>query len=296
MADDSNPIPLEPAEPTPPPPPPIHLLVRDKAPDLSTQDVPCVGCGYNLRGLKPDGRCPECGLEIERSLHGDDLLYSSAAYLDSLCRGIRLIFVVLILEIVFMFVAIVGGVTLAVTINPTLMDPGAWFVAVTVVIDAVLSVALVIGWWWFSVPDPSITGINKGDLARKFVRATVIITAVAGLMNSAGDLATVRPGSPLALLAIAFAVIAMLAWAISFFASMIYIRWIGRRIPSQRVVDNAGRLMWLGPLLVTVGALCMGLGPLVAFILYIILIYYVRQEIGEVKNKQALHYGLAAVP
>lgn len=28
-------------------------------------DRACAGCGYNLRGLKMEGRCPECGLHIE---------------------------------------------------------------------------------------------------------------------------------------------------------------------------------------------------------------------------------------
>jgi len=27
-------------------------------------DVPCVECGYNLRGLSADGHCPECGAEV----------------------------------------------------------------------------------------------------------------------------------------------------------------------------------------------------------------------------------------
>jgi uncharacterized repeat protein (TIGR04138 family) len=31
-------------------------------------DVPCAACGYNLRGLVFDGRCPECGLDIIHSL------------------------------------------------------------------------------------------------------------------------------------------------------------------------------------------------------------------------------------
>jgi hypothetical protein len=31
-------------------------------------DVPCTGCGYDLRGLPPDGRCPECGAVIADSL------------------------------------------------------------------------------------------------------------------------------------------------------------------------------------------------------------------------------------
>ncbi len=27
-------------------------------------DLPCVGCGYNLRGLSVDARCPECAAAI----------------------------------------------------------------------------------------------------------------------------------------------------------------------------------------------------------------------------------------
>jgi uncharacterized repeat protein (TIGR04138 family) len=32
------------------------------------QDLPCVDCGYNLRGLLPTGRCPECGALIRDSV------------------------------------------------------------------------------------------------------------------------------------------------------------------------------------------------------------------------------------
>jgi hypothetical protein len=33
------------------------------------KDLPCIRCGYNLRGLKPDGNCPECGAPIRKSLN-----------------------------------------------------------------------------------------------------------------------------------------------------------------------------------------------------------------------------------
>jgi hypothetical protein len=33
------------------------------------EDLPCVRCSYNLRGLKPDGMCPECGARVRKSLN-----------------------------------------------------------------------------------------------------------------------------------------------------------------------------------------------------------------------------------
>jgi DNA-directed RNA polymerase subunit RPC12/RpoP len=37
-----------------------------------SEDVQCIRCRYNLRGLSPGGRCPECGEKIALSLRHDD--------------------------------------------------------------------------------------------------------------------------------------------------------------------------------------------------------------------------------
>jgi hypothetical protein len=67
--------------------------VPDSDPVMTDQDgsiaidVPCVSCGYNLRGLTRDGNCPECSTPIESSVHGDLLRMSDPAWVERLHRG-----------------------------------------------------------------------------------------------------------------------------------------------------------------------------------------------------------------
>ncbi len=44
-------------------------------------DSPCVSCGYNLRGLRMEGLCPECGTPIRKSLPPDMLRYAPEKWL-----------------------------------------------------------------------------------------------------------------------------------------------------------------------------------------------------------------------
>jgi len=295
MDEESHPLPLEEPDPRPAPPPLLPLAPvggSPKIPDLSNTDVACVGCGYNLRGLEPGGKCPECGLDISRSLHGDRLVYSGSAYLAALCRGIRIIFAALIAEVAL--IALSAAVGFAVFgVGASLVSPAieTLVMGLVLLVDVAVSIVLIFGWWLFSTPDPSIVSANTGDTARKFVRIAVIISGVTGLLSSLEDVYPVTTASSLAVFSSAAEIVSIVAWIVSFFASMIYIRWLAKRIPSAHVDRDAKRLMWLGPLLMIVGAFCLMLGPLVAFVLYIILIYRLRQEILAVQAEQARRFG-----
>lgn len=50
----------------------------------------CVHCGYNLRGLPLDGKCPECGKAVRHSLRGDLLKYADPHWLERLRFGVAL--------------------------------------------------------------------------------------------------------------------------------------------------------------------------------------------------------------
>jgi hypothetical protein len=73
-------------------------------------DLSCVICGYNLRGLRFTGRCPECGSAIERSTHGDLLKYADTDWLGRVFLGVRLVlWGILIMILVRLATAIGGG-------------------------------------------------------------------------------------------------------------------------------------------------------------------------------------------
>src|SRR5258708_8127557 len=39
----------------------------EKVPVTVEADLPCIRCGYNLRAIQSDGKCPECGELVWRS-------------------------------------------------------------------------------------------------------------------------------------------------------------------------------------------------------------------------------------
>ncbi len=54
-------------------------------------DAPCMTCGYNLRGLTPASRCPECGTAIPQSLCAPYLRCAPLCWLNRLAAGLRLL-------------------------------------------------------------------------------------------------------------------------------------------------------------------------------------------------------------
>ncbi len=45
-----------------------NLEVGHEPQHVVRRDLPCVGCGYDLKGISPDSACPECGLGVRRTL------------------------------------------------------------------------------------------------------------------------------------------------------------------------------------------------------------------------------------
>ncbi len=53
--------------------------------------APCETCGYDLHGLPPDGRCPECGSVIDPSLRRELIRFGHPGWVSGLHRGSTLL-------------------------------------------------------------------------------------------------------------------------------------------------------------------------------------------------------------
>lgn len=84
--------------------------LRDMRADFISEDRKCVGCGYNLKGLRTGGNCPECGRPIARRRRGpaysDNLVHAPLTWLI----GFRVATVLLMLAAgSFVGVQLLGG-------------------------------------------------------------------------------------------------------------------------------------------------------------------------------------------
>jgi hypothetical protein len=194
-------------------------------------DTTCRRCGYNLRGLREDGRCPECGTAIGLSTRGDLLRFADPEWVEKLARGVR-----------FMLWGIAVSIAVGI-LGACLTGLAGGSEGISEAFNLVGSLLGVYGAWLLTAPDPSRIGEDRYVTARRIVRLGLIAGVVSHMLKivitdlaSASWAAVVMLGIPFVLLS--------LAYVAGEFAKFLYIEKLADRIPEPKLASFARFLRW----------------------------------------------------
>ena len=156
---------------------------------LVHSDLSCRECGYNLRGLRHEQTCPECGTDVEWSTHGHLLRYASVRWLRHLYRGT----VLLIAAAVLTFFA-----TFAITLNAFGLTHGGLEHIMCLLFLHTTSALGIIGVWYITTVEPRVRAEENLHSSRRITRLLCIITALCWLMLAIDQMTRSygRHGSP----------------------------------------------------------------------------------------------------
>ena len=143
-------------------------------------DIACVKCGYNLRGLNQERRCPECGMPVARSLHADRLATADPSWLERICRGQACITVgVALMLAVYSSVFVVALTGRLPRFVAKALDVGLLMVPLILVLIGVVKVTAL---------DPRLSLARQPLGLRRLSRGAAIAALLCTLLGAAVDL------------------------------------------------------------------------------------------------------------
>lgn len=208
--------------------PPIKLDPTGRIDD----DVSCRKCGYNLRGLLPDGRCPECGTAVGRSLHGDLLRFSDPDWVQKLASGMNWIFASII-------IGLIGGVLGAIFLGvfSSILSSRS-FIVLAPSSGLVFGLVALVGYWKVTTPDPARLSGESNLSSRKLVRiaqlTNYVVTPVNSLMQHLAWFV------PVMIMSVVSGIIGLVGTV----AIFLYGRKLALRIPDEKLARHCKIVMW----------------------------------------------------
>lgn len=195
--------------------------------EVVDRHIHCVECGYDLFGLDPAGRCPECGADIVLSARGDLLKFANADWLRRVKLGADLMYYGIGVAIV---VGLAGGIlsTAVPVIGPTVVALG------NVGVGAFFLAALFL----MTTQEPRVSLSERELTWRRLLRLTAVLNFVAGLV--------VQPWTPqllypLVMVASVIQAVSLIFMCYGYFA---FAETFAVRIPNAKMARSTRIVKW----------------------------------------------------
>lgn len=208
-------------------PPMDHSRTPSAAASIDT-DLTCHRCGYNLRGLRAAGHCPECDAEVGRSATPELLRYSDVEWMRRTARGAHLLAILVIARIA------VGNTIL------TVLQTEVVAALIAVVLAALWAMAV----WECTRRDPGHRPAPDVERARLGARVLLIGTSVLEIALAAREPASVvesmfalTPGAA-DLARWTFDTLDLIAGLLGFFLILTWALALAARIPDAELATS----------------------------------------------------------
>jgi serine/threonine protein kinase len=153
-------------------------------------DLDCAQCGYNLRGLHPSGRCPECGGEIKESFFEDRLVLADRGWLRRVYLGAARLRLALLL-----YCAVIVSKAIVVEILATLGDWGhaiSYATFITFTVQSAVLVGIGIATWAVTSAAPRAPA-KRSKAPLLTARLAISVAVIWSVVEHAGAAWTAPP-------------------------------------------------------------------------------------------------------
>lgn len=234
----------------------------------------CILCDYDLAGLSSSGLCPECACPIQDSITPVVLASCKPDYLKRLRTGV----VVVELAVAFLIVqSLLAMFYLGTAANIAGLKPTPIYAVILLYLLPVSSVIQTVGWWFLTAIDPCCPATSFAPKSCQLVRMSQIITVVI-FIAQAILYAWLKQNEILLAGAVAFVV------RYCFEAN--YIVKLAALIQNAEIKQRAEGLQVAGPVFLTLGSFCVGIGPFIVLAMYLSALELIRKDLKA--NRQAL--------
>jgi len=187
-------------------------------------DLLCRACGYNLRGLSPSGRCPECETPVAHALHGDWLRYSDPRWVAVIARGYRVQSAAVAIGLIAIIFAAASRESLGLP----------WL---TMAIALTVGTGGLVGVWMTTAREPATADAERVFSVRRLLRMLTI--GGIGLQAGSGYVSAIWPAAALPVRLLAAVV--MLLGILCAFRHAVN---LSQRIPDEALVAETNTVMW----------------------------------------------------